>query len=857
MNSQQDYRPDVPITINGQPKSGNEVFTSFGNNKAPLGSKTYSNNYQTDGGKTQVKETGYVDQKSNNGVTTTTTYNEVVKTTKSETGDANLLRMTGDNANVYQSGRNVTTTSSTYTSNVPRRISGMGKNIETETRYSNIGQGLTTTTSSTGLYANNLVGTSSNIYNTGSSKVISNTVTNNEGRTSIYAGGKRQSMITKESYLVQENVHEPRVVEIREGEKRIVDIREGMQVTKSEIVTQGETRVVREVEGEHRRQRVSRRAMEVAEETEIEIVKQNKIIEVIKEKPVKVEKYVDVKYDVIVDIPIERTIERERIVDIVVERPIEKIVEIPIEQIIEIPYEKIIEQPVEIQKFVETAVERIVEKPYDVVRENIIWTDRVIDVDERDIKKYPSAQVLPTKVDIKRVDKVVENPRYVENIIEKEVRIPVEMYIEIPKEVIVEKKVAHVIDRPVPVEKIITKEVEVPVENVVYHEVDFIVERPVYIDNIIEKPVPIEKIIEKEIEIEVEHIVEKPVYIDNVIEKHVEHIVQVPVPREEIIEVPIEQIIENPITIERIVERPVEKVVRKSVPVIRTVQKPVEYLVEKVVERKINKDIEVVVNRYFEVPVEKIVEKKVFIERTVEKPKIVEKIIEIPVEKLVENIVTIEKIVEKPVYIETIVEKEVEVIVEKEVQVPVEKIVEVEVEIVTEKPVYREVITEEQIYIETEVDEVVTESHANENVTEHDDVELAREIETRKHEMEIQKRENASLRAQYDALQKEFVTIRSKISSADEQDSIRLKSKYEELKTRLDIYNEQRTRLIRKSHTRNLVKETQLTKDPRFDELKRRLKQLINENQNLVAQITNKGEFIRKSLRRSTFNNAN
>jgi hypothetical protein len=849
MSNQPDSKRNIQPESGLQGRDNSESLTGLGKGPVPTGAKIFSNAYQTDNGKTNVQESGYVDVKSNNGVTTTTTYNEVTKTTKNDGVDANIQRYISEDANAYQSGRNITTT---YTTSGPNRTSGIGRTIETETRYSNIGKGLT------GGYSN--VTSTSNLYNanSNSSRYLNpQVISTNEGRTSLYAGGNRQSMIAKESFLVQENVHEPRIVEVREGEKRIVDIREGLHVTKSETVTHGETRVVREVEGERKTQRVSRRAYAEQDNTEIEVIKQNKIIEIIKERPVRVEKYVDVKYDVIVDIPIERTIERERIVDIVIEKPIEKIVEIPIEQIIEIPYEKVIEQPVEIQKFVETPYERVIEKHYDVVRENIVWTDRIIDIDERDVRKYPSAQVLPTQVDYKSKDKIIENPRYVDNIIEKEVRVPVEKYIEVPREVIRERKVQQFIDRPVPVDRIINRDVEVPVENIVYQNIDFLVERPVYIDNIIEKPVPIEKIIEKEIEIEVEHIVERPVYIDNIIEKQVEHIIQIPVPQEEIIEIPIEQIIENPITIERIVERPVEKIVRKSVNVIRTVQKPVEYIVEKVIEKKINKEIEVVVNRYFEVPVDKIVEKKVYIERTVERPIIIEKVIEIPVEKIIENVVIIEKIVEKPVYIETIVEKEVEIIVEREVQVPVEKIVEVEVEIVTEKPIYREIVHEEQIFIETEVDEVTTQTQANEQVTEHDDVELAREIEIRKHELESQKQENTSLRGQYDALQKEFVTLRSKVSSADEQENLRFRARLEELQARMNIQNEQRTRLIRKSHTRNHVTETQLQRDPRFEELKGRLRKLINENQALVSQISNKGEFIRKSLRRSTFNNVN
>ena len=72
-------------------------------------------------------------------------------------------------------------------------------------------------------------------------------------------------------------------------------------------------------------------------------------------------------------------------------------------------------------------------------------------------------------------------------------------------------------------------------------------------------------------------------------------------------------------------------------------QDPPPVVVEKIVEKRV------------EVPVEKIVEKRV--EVPVEK--IVEKIVEVPVEKIVEKIVEVEKLVEVPV--EKIVEKIVEV----------------------------------------------------------------------------------------------------------------------------------------------------------------------------------------------------
>ena len=878
---------------------GGEMPSSLREQPVPQNARTYSNSYNTDAGRTNVNEKGYVAHNTAQGVNTTTTYNETTRTTRGDPVELTTLHYGSDagrgshsnrtissqgyqqqgqqqtqnynqnqNQQVFHQPTNYQTNSyqtSSYQSNVQpystttiNRISGSERAVDGERRLS----------SHTRL-PNNYATSSSNLYNatstsqllqpmqqstyqSGSNRLTTAPITSNEGRASLY-NGRRQSYIEKESYLVEEHVHEPRVVEVREGEKRVIEIREGELVTTKETVTQGESRVVREVELQGVRQESTRREAR-REEKDVEIVQRQKIIEVLKEKPVKVERVVEVRYDVIVDIPIERTIEREMFIDVLVERPIEKIVEVPYEQIIEIPVEKIIERPVEIQKFVETPFERIVEKPYEVIRENVQWNERIIDIDERDIRKYPSAQVLPTSVDYQHKDKMVDRPYYVDNIIEKEVRVPVERFIEVPKEVIVERRVPQIISRPYPVEKIVTREVEMQVENVVHRDVEHLIERAVYVDNIIEKPVPVERIIDKEIEVEVEHIVEKPVYIDKIIERQVEHIVQVPVAVEELIEVPIEQIIETPFSVERVIERPVEKIIRKSVPVIKQVQIPVEYLVEKTVEKKVDRDIEVVINRYVEIPVEKIIEKPVYIERTVERPKIVERIVEVPIERIIENIQIVEKIIEKPVYINTVVEREVEVIVEKEVQVPVEKIVEVEVEVLTERPVYREVIIEEEVFIDTEVDEVNNVADAPDNVMEHDDNELTQEIDIRKSELDRQRGENNSLRARFDSLQKEFVTLRSKLSSADEQDNVQLRSTYEELMVRLRVVREQKSRLIRKSHSRSYVTETVLNKDPRYDVCRQRLKSLISENQSLVNQITNKGEFVRKSLRRSTYN---
>ena len=561
----------------------------------------YSSQWTENQGRTQVKENGYTNTQKDGNKTVTTSFQSSSKVTIGEP----VVTTSGSRTVTYGTQQNVNSNSGTAWTQGSILNQGNSQNRQFVTEYTTqtsnqgqaYGQGLTQGLAygqaqaqtqnkelRTSEYSSRLskIGQGHNAetvvttttYGQSGNRIETSGLESNQQRNSQY-GASRHSIIQKGSYLVGEKEHEGRLVSESEGQKRVVEIREGQQVTKSETVTMGETRVVREVELQKTYREQARTEMRTQEQ-DVEFVKRDKIIEIVKEVPVRVERYVDRIVDIYVDVPIERTIEKEKITEVVVEKPIEKIVEIPIEQIYEIPVEKIIEKPVEIQKFVEVPVERIINKPYDVVRENIIWQDRIIDVEERHVKNYKGAQVLDMVVDYQQNNRVVERPKYVDNLIEKEVRVPREIYIEVPKERIVENKVKQVIDRPVTKERLINRDIEVPRENVVYRDVEFLTERPIYVENIIEKHVPIEKVVEKEVRIEVEHITEKPVYIDNIIHKPVDHIVQVPVPVDEIIEDEVEQIIENPIPIEQVIERPVEKIIRKSVPFIRQVQVPFE-----------------------------------------------------------------------------------------------------------------------------------------------------------------------------------------------------------------------------------------------------------------------------------------
>lgn len=84
-------------------------------------------------------------------------------------------------------------------------------------------------------------------------------------------------------------------------------------------------------------------------------------------------------------------------------------------------------------------------------------------------------------------------------------------------------------------------------------------------------------------------------------------------------------------------------------------------------------------------------------------------------------------------------DKNVEYIVEKTVEVPVEKVVEVDVEVRVEKPTFNQILNQEDIMVET-LNETYTHVNMPEEVVEHDDEELTREIQIRKSEIENQRR---------------------------------------------------------------------------------------------------------------------
>lgn len=677
------------------------------------------------------------------------------------------------------------------------------------------------------------------------------TVGYNQGSVSSLNQSSRPSLrVEHEGKVVSERLGEPRIISEQEGQKRIISTQALQAHVVKETTVTGQSKVVSEVEGQKVRMSEHRKAS--SQEVEVEVVKRDKIVEIIKEMPVRVERVVDVPYDVIVDVPIQRTIERERITNIVKEIPIEKIVEVPINQIIERPVEKIVEKQVEIQKFVEVPVERVVERPYEVIRENITWQDRFVDIDEGELGKYPQFDRLPTDVRYEEVAKAIDQPRYVENIVEQVRPVERQRLIEVPREKIIENRQQVIIDRPRQVDKVIHREVEVPVERTVYKDVQVNVEVPRYRENLIEIPVPVERIVEREIQVPVDRVVEKKVIVEQLVENPVEHIVEIPVPHEEIIEEVVEQITEEPYEVQQAQIRPQEKIIRRSTGHVRRVEVPVEYPIERLVSKQVPSTIQKKVNRYTESRVESTLECPVVIERVTEVPKIVERIIEVPVERIREQIKFVEKIIEKPVYIDTVIDKFVEVIVERVVEVPVEKIVEVEIEIVTEVPQIEEINLQEDVVVEG-VHEDYQEAPVEETRNDFEDEVMAQQIKLRQLELDSLARKNKELVAELGGAQQEINRLAANISNEDERENFLLLAKFAELNSRYRMEVEHNEGLrVRQAKAVRMV-DWVVQKNPVVERLKEKVLGLVGRNQQLVTQLRTSSENELKKVRYSQY----
>lgn len=77
--------------------------------------------------------------------------------------------------------------------------------------------------------------------------------------------------------------------------------------------------------------------------------------------------------------------------------------------------------------------------------------------------------------------------------------------------------------------------------------------------------------------------------------------------------------------------------------------------------------------------------------------------------------------------------------------------------------------------------------------------------------------------------------VRNDFTSIEEQENIRLKARYQELSSRFRNANERKSRLVRKSMNRTNIIETIINKDNGMENLKSKLKNLIDENHILCS----------------------
>ena len=324
-------------------------------------------------------------------------------------------------------------------------------------------------------------------------------------------------------------------------------------------------------------------------------------------------------------------------------------------------------------------------------------------------------------------------PRIIEKFVEQRVEVPVEKLVEVPIERIIEKPIERLVDNPAHLARIKTLEEEVAVMAGLRNEIAQLrAQPPQIVERIIEKPVevPVEKLVEKRIEVPVEIIVEKPVerLVDNPA-----HLTRIHALEREVAVIKglREQITLLQSTPPQIVEKIVER--RVEVPIERLVEVPVEAIVEKSVERLVDNPIHLARIQELEAKVAVIAGLRDEIAQLrVQPPKIVEMRVEVPIEKIVEKRVevpvekVVDRLVDNPTHLARIAQLEQEVaviaglqdriaqleaappkivekIVVRRVKVPIEKIVEKRVEVPVEKIVVRRVTVPAEPMVQTQV----------------------------------------------------------------------------------------------------------------------------------------------------------
>lgn len=504
-------------------------------------------------------------------------------------------------------------------------------------------------------------------------------------------------------------VHEgqPVVVDVREGQSRIIE--ERMHEGASRVVGERQGYAERRSVAAREMRREAPRVETVRSEKVIEVLKERPypverfvdvMYDVVVDVPIERTIERDRIIETVIEKPIEKTIEIP--IEQVYEVPVERVIERPVEikRTLEVPYERIVQVPYEVTRDNITYHEHVIDlderevgryqnayvMPTSVQYQ---YVDKI-----REVPVYHENMIEQTQY--------IERPRIIEVPVERVVHVPRQTIIERPFPV--EREIVH--ELTVPVYNEIIQPIDYIIEQPIY--IENIIERPVAVERLkeIEVEVPIEHIIERPVFIE--NIIQKPVEVTVAVPVAQEQVVEVPREQLHVTEMPVVQFREIPV--ERVVKKSVPRIRQVQVPV--DIETPVttfkdrEVEIEHKVQRMVAVPVEVVVER--PVTIERIVEKPRFVDKEikVEKEVVTENVK--TVEKIVEKPVPFDVVLEKQV--EVIVEKEVQVPVEKRIEVPLTVKVERPVfrEVVTEEPRYYEKNDVEfnEVFEELEIPEV-------------------------------------------------------------------------------------------------------------------------------------------------------
>jgi hypothetical protein len=646
----------------------------------------------------------------------------------------------GPATTTYQTG-GVTTTTYQTGGSTPYQINSPSKQGGTYTT-SYIGGPSTTTT-----YNTNYRPSTTEYVTSNSTQVI-----NTQPKMSIRSGGER---------VINETKLPSRVIDVRELPSTVVGSRELQSYEVSRHVIQdGNARVTQnQLPTREQRPSVTKQTAnkDLSFRSERAVINQKvveKMIDVTIEKPVP--NYIEriVPYDVIVEKPREIITEKDVITEVIIERPFEKIIEVPIQKIVEVPIKKTIERINYVDVVKPVVVDRVVERQVEQIVENPVYHDNVMEVDEKDVGKYKADGFLPTETRVYRQDQVREVKKVIPQYIEKT--------IEVPREVVVENRVARTIERPVEVivekpvviQRPVEKFIEVPYDNIIHKKKIVHKEEIEYVDQIVEQPVEVPRYVEKPRQVIEERIVHKNVTIDRPIQKKVDKIVnkQVFVEKQVFEDVP--EYIEKPRYVDNIIRKEVPRYIQQEV-IYETVV-PVEK--ENIVEETIYVPIEKVIDRPVEKTVEKfvenIIEKEVIEYNIIEDIQYVDKDVTVQVERKVENPVVKQNIIQKPRYIDRVVERKVPRNIEKVVEVKVDKIIEVPVEVVVEVPIFKE----KKVYKDVLVNKNVRRSSGR-VIQAEQDFALKGRVEKQRNDISELKTKIARIRAEYENWTRKQVNV--------------------------------------------------------------------------------------------------